>query len=86
MIGIAMNKFGKWTACRERTAPMSPISLMGPMSPIWFCELSQKPSGSLWAPSDGAETQFNALLTAFNASVTDFITHEFQRLTDFNGL
>jgi hypothetical protein len=34
----------------------------------------------------GCVMHLNALLTGLNTSVTDFLTHDFQRLTDFNGL
>jgi hypothetical protein len=71
IVGAVMNKFDKRMGCGESAAHISPLS---PVEPVGFFELSQKPCGYLYT-----------LLTAFNTSVTDFLTHDFQRLTPFNA-
>jgi hypothetical protein len=73
MIGAAMmKKFEKWTGCRERMTHISPMS---PLCPISFGELNQRPGRHRWTHS-GNPNPFvcgrNALLTPFNASVTEF--------------
>jgi hypothetical protein len=70
-----MNKFGKWTGCRKSVAHISPMSLLSPVSPIG-------PVGYFWTALGETLMHLNTFLMAFNASVTDFLTHDFQRLTD----
>jgi hypothetical protein len=77
-----INEFGKWTGPGESVAHVSPMSPVSPIGLVGFFELNQKPGGYLWTLLDGTLTRLNAFLTAFNASVTDFLTHDFQRLTD----
>jgi hypothetical protein len=82
IIGVAMNKLVKWFEMQGKNVSLPPT----PYLSYW--------SGSLTGirPIAGSVTLITLphpvarLLTAFNASVTDFIMHDFQRLTDFNGL